>query len=475
MEATKTVLPDKSNIKTVLNLLRQRFDKNFSTTTALCEQHGHTTTWIPNQPPDGVVFVENQKDVEDVMQICAEYAVPLIPFGAGTSLEGHVNAPFGGITVDFSKMNRILQINPEDMNCVVEPGVTRKQLNLALRATGLFFPIDPGADASIGGMAATRASGTTAVRYGTMKDVTLGLKAVLPNGTILKAGGQARKTAAGYDLTRLLIGSEGTLGLITELTILLSPQPEEIQVASCSFSTLQDACNTVIMAIQCAIGLARIELLDALSVQAINQYSKLSLPTTPLLLLEFHGSSATINEQITHFKDIATEYGQQDFKWAQAKEERNKLWQARHDAYWAMLRLRQGAQGLSTDTCVPISQLANFMTAATQKADALNLVAPIVSHAGDGNFHMLILLDPADKNEHTRAHEMLEWLNIEAVKINGTCTGEHGIGQGKRKYLAGEVGQSTIDMMAAIKRAIDPQNILNPGKIWHNSSRYDIL
>ena len=452
-------------IGTAVALLKQRFAERLETGQAIRDQHGHTTTWIETQPPDAVVFVESTEEVQEVVRICADHRVPIIPFGTGTSLEGHVNAPAGGISVDFSRMDKILAVHPEDMDVVIQPGVTREALNTHLRDTGLFFPVDPGANASIGGMAATRASGTNAVRYGTMKDNVLALKAVLPSGDVVKTGNRARKSSAGYDLTRLIVGSEGTLGLITELTLKLQGIPEAISAATCSFPTVEAACNAVIMTIQMGLPVARIELLDALSVRGVNVYSKLDLPEQPLLLLEFHGSENSVKEQAQTFGDIAEDFGSQGFAFTTKPEDRNRLWQARHDAYWASLALRPGAKGISTDCCVPVSRLAECVTAAQAKAEELGLIAPVVGHVGDGNFHTLPLIMMEDAQEVARAREFVSWLNDLAISMDGTCTGEHGIGQGKAKYLMGELGEGALTMMAAVKRGVDPFNIFNPGKI----------
>ncbi|MGV6812666.1 MAG: FAD-binding oxidoreductase [Brevirhabdus sp.] len=458
--------PTKTDARdTALSILKQRFGPEFQAGAAIREQHGHTTTWIDNQPPDAVVFASSEADVQDVVRICSEHRLPVIGFGTGSSLEGHVNAPQGGVSVDFSKMNRVLAVHPEDMDCTVQPGVTRKQLNEELRATGLFFPIDPGADASLGGMAATRASGTNAVRYGTMKDVVLGLRAVLPSGEVVRTARRARKSSAGYDLTRLMIGSEGTLGLITELTLKLSGQPEAISSAICSFGSVEDACNAVIACFQYGIPVARIELLDEVTVKAVNTYSKLDLPLSPLLLLEFHGSDAGVAEQAESFGEIASEFGSTGFEWTASPEERARLWQARHDAYWASLTLRPGARGISTDTCVPISRLAECVTMAKDKATRMGLLAPVVGHVGDGNFHTLLLIDVENPDELAKADAFIGWLNELAISMDGTCTGEHGVGQGKMKYLQSELGQPALDAMRAIKSALDPHDIFNPGKI----------
>ncbi len=460
-----TTLPrNEAGIETVSGILKQRFGDRFQTGAAIREQHGHTTTWIENQSPDAVVFPHTTDEVSEIVKACAAHKVPVIAFGTGTSLEGHVNAPAGGISVDLTQMNRILAVNASDLDCVVQAGVTREDLNTHLRDQGLFFPIDPGANASLGGMAATRASGTNAVRYGTMKDNILSLQVVMPDGQIIRTGHRARKSSAGYDLTRLLIGAEGTLGIITEITLRLQGIPEAITSARCSFPTVDAACQAVMMTIQYGIPVARIELLDELSVKAANAYSGLNLPETPLLLLEFHGSETGAVEQAETFGQIAEEFGGTDFAATSTTEERNKLWQARHDMYWASLQLRPGAHGMSTDVCVPISRLAECVTAAQQKAADMGLLAPVVGHVGDGNFHTLLLMDMENAEEVAKAEEFVGWLNDMAISMEGTCTGEHGIGQGKMPYLVKELGPAT-DYMAAIKAALDPDNIMNPGKI----------
>ncbi|NOD34576.1 MULTISPECIES: FAD-binding oxidoreductase [unclassified Ruegeria] len=459
------VLPrNETGIETAISILKQRFGDRLQTSTAIREQHGHTTTWIENQSPDAVVFPQNTQEVSDIVKACAAHRVPVIPFGTGTSLEGHVNAPAGGISVDLMQMDSVLAVHAEDLDCVVQPGVTREALNTHLRDQGLFFPIDPGANASLGGMAATRASGTNAVRYGTMKDNVLSLEAVMPDGQIIRTGHRAKKSSAGYDLARLLIGAEGTLGIITELTLRLQGIPEAISSARCSFPTVDAACRAVMMTIQYGIPVARIELLDELSVQAANAYSGLSLPATPLLLLEFHGSESGAVEQAETFGQIAEEFGGTDFAATSTTEERNKLWQARHDMYWACLQLRPGAQGISTDVCVPISRLAECVTQTQRKAAELGLLAPVVGHVGDGNFHTLLLIDMENTEEVAKADAFVGWLNDLAISMEGTCTGEHGIGQGKQPYLIKELGGATR-YMAAIKAALDPDNIMNPGKI----------
>ena len=443
--------------------MKQRFGDRCQTGLSIREQHGHTTTWIPNQPPDAVVFAESTEDVADIVRVAAQHKVPVIAFGTGTSLEGHVNAPAGGISIDTSRMNAILEVHAEDLDVVVQPGVTRKALNEYLRDTGLFFPIDPGADASLGGMAATRASGTNAVRYGTMRENVLSLEAVLPNGEIIRTGKRAKKSSAGYDLTRLLVGSEGTLGIITELTLKLYGIPEAMSAARCAFPTVEAACNAVILAIQTGIPIARIELLDAECVTALNNYSKLDLPVEPLLIMEFHGSHASVKEQAELFGDIAEEFGGHGFTWTASAEDRNKLWQARHDGYWALLQLRPGAEAIATDVCVPISNLAEAVTRTQEQAAAMGLLAPILGHVGDGNFHATLLVDGDE--ERARADDFIVWLSQLAIELDGTITGEHGIGQGKMASLIKEMDGAT-HVMAAIKKAIDPDGIMNPGKIF---------
>ncbi|MBI3435433.1 MAG: FAD-binding protein [Proteobacteria bacterium] len=452
-------------VERAIRALTRAFGNRVVTAPAVRAQHANTTTWLPNEPPDAVVYAQSTADVQAIVRICAAERVPVIAFGAGTSLEGHVNAPRGGICIDLKDLNRVLAVHAEDLDCVVEPGVTRKALNEYLRDQGVFFPIDPGADASIGGMTATRASGTNAVRYGTMKDNVLALKAVLANGEIIKTAQRARKSAAGYDLTRLFVGSEGTLGVITEITLRLAGIPEAIAAGTCAFPTVGAACDAAIMTIQSGIPVARIELLDALQVRASNAYSKLSLPEQPMLFLEFHGSSAGVAEQSAQFAEIAREFGGGAFEWAVAAEDRSRLWQARHDAYWAALGLRPGAKSLATDVCVPISRLAECVTATQRDVAECRLVAPIVGHVGDGNFHLSLLIDMNDSDEIARADGLLERLVKRAIAMEGTCTGEHGVGQGKMKYLAAEHGAPALAAMEAIKRALDPQGIMNPGKI----------
>ncbi|WP_193176553.1 FAD-linked oxidase C-terminal domain-containing protein [Oricola nitratireducens] len=460
----KLVERNESGIALALQILKQRFGDRFSTGEALRRQHAHTTTYIPAQLPDGVVFADNADEVQETVQVCAEHKVPIIPFGTGTSLEGHINAPAGGISIDVSRMDRVIQVNAEDLDCVVEPGITRKQLNEYLRDTGLFFPIDPGADASLGGMAATRASGTNAVRYGTMRDNVISLDVVMPNGRKITTAKRARKSSAGYDLTRLIVGSEGTLGVITSLTLRLQGIPQAISGGVCPFPTLEAAANAVIMTIQMGLPVARIELVNALQVQAINAYSKLSLPVSPCLFVEFHGTEAGVKEQAETFGEIAAELGGADFIWSTREEERAKLWQARHDAYWSCLGLRPGAKAIATDVCVPISRLADCIAETEADIAEAGLLAPIVGHAGDGNFHVSVLIDDTDPKEIEALENFVERLNLRALGMGGTCTGEHGIGQGKMAFLELELG-GAVDVMRSIKRALDPDNIMNPGKI----------
>ncbi len=451
--------------KALFAALAARFGDRFSLSQSLREQHANTLTWLKTEAPDAVLFAETEAEVSEVVRLCAGARVPVIPFGTGTSLEGHLNAPYGGISLDLSRMNRILAVHEADLDCVVEPGVTRKALNDHLRDLGLFFPVDPGADASLGGMAATRASGTNAVRYGTMRDAVLGLTAVLADGSVITTGGRARKSSAGYDLTRLLIGSEGTLGVITGLTLKLYGIPETILSAVCPFASIAGACNATIAALQMGLPLARIELADEVQIRACNAYSHLALPEMPTLFLEFHGTAASAREQVEAFAEIARAEGGGEFDWAERQEDRTRLWQARHDAYWAARALKPGAEVLSTDVCVPISSLAACVGETRQDIDRLGLLAPIVGHVGDGNFHVLPLIDPSDPEERGKVQDFLDRLIDRALDFGGTCTGEHGVGQGKIRYLAQEHGPG-IEVMAAIKKALDPLNILNPGKIF---------
>jgi D-lactate dehydrogenase (cytochrome) len=445
--------------------LTAAFGNRVVTSQAVREQHGNTLTWVPNQPPDAVVFPQTTEDVQRIVRICAAHDTPIIAFGTGTSLEGHVNAPLGGVSVDFRDMNKVLTVHAEDLDCVIEPGVTRKQLNEHLRDSGLFFPIDPGADASLGGMAATRASGTNAVRYGTMKDNVLAMKVVMADGQLITTSRRAKKSSAGYDLTRLIVGSEGTLGIITELTLKLAGIPEAIASGVCPFPSVDAACKATILTIQSGIPVARIELLDALQIKASNAYSGLTLPEMPTLFVEFHGTDASVAEQSERFGEIVGEFGGGPFEWATKAEDRSRLWQARHDGYLAARRLRPGASAFATDVCVPISRLAECVTETQREVAALDLVAPILGHVGDGNFHLSLLVDMSDDDELGRAKLLMQRLAELALSMDGTCTGEHGVGQGKMKYMLAEHGAPTLAVMAAIKRALDPKNIMNPGKI----------
>jgi D-lactate dehydrogenase (cytochrome) len=441
------------------------FGNRVVTSRRVREQHGNTVTWIANQPPDAVVYPQSTEEVQQIVSICAANGVAIIPFGVGTSLEGHVNAPAGGVSIDFRDMSKVLAVHGEDLDCIVEPGITRKALNEQLRDSGLFFPIDPGADASLGGMAATRCSGTNAVRYGTMKDNVLALRMVLANGEVIDTARRAKKTSAGYDLTRLMVGSEGTLGVITQLTLKLSGIPEAIAGGTCPFPSVEACCNTAIHTIQSGIPVARIELLDALQVRACNLHSNLGLPETPMLFLEFHGTAASVAEQSKRFGEIAAELGGGPFTWATRQEERTRLWEARHHAALSNFALRPGAAMVPTDVCVPISRLAECVVETQRDIERSRILAPIVGHVGDGNFHLTLLVDLDDADEIKRAKALSERLVERALAMDGTCTGEHGVGQGKMKYLAAEYGVAALAVMALIKRALDPQNIMNPGKI----------
>lgn len=455
---------NEAGIATAIDILKQRFGDRLQQGASQREQHAHNTTYLPAQPADAIVFAESESDVQETVRVCGEHAVPVIAFGTGTSLEGGVNAPAGGVCIDLSGMNRILGVNTDDLDVTVEPGVTREQLNTYLRDIGLFFPIDPGANASLGGMASTRASGTNAVRYGTMRDNVIRLKAVMPDGRVVSTGGRARKSSAGYDLTRLLVGSEGTLGVITELTLRLYGVPEAISAAIVSFPDVEAACNATILAMQSGISIARIELLDAASVEAINAYSKTEFPASPLLLLEFHGTHSGVEEQARLFGDISSELGGSGFQWVSRAEDRNRLWKARHDAYWAIKAAAGERQALSTDACVPISRLAECVTETARDIEQAGLYGPILGHVGDGNFHAAICFNPEDASERARAEGVIERIATRALAMEGTCTGEHGVGQGKRRFIRLEHGAGA-DVMAAIKSAIDPANIMNPGKV----------
>jgi D-lactate dehydrogenase (cytochrome) len=445
--------------------LATHFGSRFTQTDGVCLHHGKDESSLAPMPPDAVVFAESTAEVAEVARLCHAHATPLIAYGTGTSLEGHLLAVKGGVCIDLSAMNQVLATRPEDLDATVQAGVTRKQLNATLHGSGLFFPIDPGADASLGGMAATRASGTNAVRYGTMRENVIAATVVLADGRIIKTGGRARKSSAGYDLTRLFVGSEGTLGIITELTVRLYPIPEAISSAVCTFPGLDEAVATVIETIQLGIPVARIELLDALAITAINRHSKTTLREAPTLFFEFHGSPAGVEEQARTVQELAANHGGQDFDWATRPEDRSRLWQARHDAYYACLGLRPGARSLTTDVCVPISQLATCIHETQADLQRSSLTAPLVGHVGDGNFHLLLLTDPDNPQEMEAARAFSNRLVERAIALGGTCSGEHGIGLGKRKYLQLEHGDDALDVMRAIKQALDPSNILNPGKI----------
>jgi D-lactate dehydrogenase (cytochrome) len=458
--ALKRDPPDPS----LLAALRALLGDRLSTSAAVCAQHGKDESYHPAHAPDAVAFPRSTVEVAAIVKLCAEHDTPVIAFGTGTSLEGQVAALRGGISVDMSQMNRILRVNAEDLDATVEAGVTRKQLNEDLRDTGLFFPIDPGADASLGGMAATRASGTNAVRYGTMRENVLCLTVVLADGRVIRTARRARKSAAGYDLTRLFVGSEGTLGIITELTVRLYGIPEAISAAVCAFPSLEDAVNTVIATIQLGVLVARIELLDEAQMAAINKYSKLDHKVAPTLFFEFHGSPSGVAEQSETVKSIAADNGGEGFRWATTPEERSKLWQARHDAYYAALALRPGSKGWATDVCVPISRLAQCIRETKQDLSQSSLPSALVGHVGDGNFHLVFMIDPNRPEEIAEAARLNSRMVTRALAMEGTCTGEHGIGYGKMDFLVAEHGEA-ISVMRMIKRALDPNDLLNPGKI----------
>ncbi len=448
----------------VVEALRALLGDRLSTSLAVREQHGRDESYHPTQAPDAVAFARSTEEVAEIVKVCAEHKRPVIPFGTGTSLEGHIAALHGGISIDVSQMAEVLEVNAEDLDCRVQAGVTRKQLNEYLRDTGLFFPIDPGADASLGGMTATRASGTNAVRYGTMRENVLGLTAVLADGRIIKTGGRARKSAAGYDLTRLFVGSEGTLCVITEIQLRLYGIPEAISAAVCPYETLEGAVNTVINTIQMGIPVARIELLDEVMLDALNKYSGFDYPVRPTLFFEFHGSAAGVEEQARTVGEISAEWGGGDFRWTAAQEERSRLWQARHDAYYAALALKPGAQGWATDVCVPISRLADCILETKKDIEESGLLAPIVGHVGDGNFHLSFIIDPDDSEEMAKSQEVNDRMVLRALGMGGTCTGEHGIGYGKLDFLTAEHGEA-VAVMRQVKQALDPQGIMNPGKV----------
>ncbi|MEY4420614.1 MAG: hypothetical protein RLZZ498_1210 [Pseudomonadota bacterium] len=451
----------------LIEALQARFGANCSTAQVIREQHGRDeSAFMHVPPPAAVVFAECTQDVADAVALAARYHVPVIPFGVGSSLEGHLLAVQGGISVDVSRMNKVISINAEDLTVTVQPGVTRKQLNDEIKSTGLFFPIDPGADASLGGMCATRASGTNAVRYGTMRENVLALEVVTASGEVIRTGTRAKKSAAGYDLTRLFVGSEGTLGVMTEITLRIYPLPEAVSAAICSFPSIEAAVRTTITTIQMGVPIARVELLDGRSVQIVNQYAKLKLAETPLLLMEFHGSPAGVKEQAETVQEIASEHGGVAFEWAETPEERTRLWTARHNAYFAAIQSRPGCRAVTTDTCVPISRLADAMLDSIAEANESGLPYFLVGHVGDGNFHMGYLIDPNDADEYALAEDLNQKLVARALALGGTCTGEHGVGLHKMAFLRAETGDGAVDMMRTIKHALDPHNIMNPGKIF---------
>ena len=449
-----------------ISALQARFGAQCSTAMAVREQHWRDESSFDVPAPAAVVFAQSTADVSEAVALAARYQVPVIPFGVGSSLEGHLLAVQGGISLDVSRMNQVLAVQAEDLTVRVQPGVTRKQLNEALKSHGLFFPIDPGADASIGGMCATRASGTNAVRYGTMRENVLALEVVTASGQAIRTGTGAKKSSAGYDLTRLMVGSEGTLGVITEVTLKVYPLPEAVMAATCAFATLADAVNTTIAIIQMGVPIARCELLDGNTVRMVNQHSKLTLTEAPMLLMEFHGSPTGVQEQIATVQDIVAEHRGQAFEWAATPEERTRLWTARHNAYFAGVQSRPGCRCITTDTCVPISKLADALLDSVAEAQAAGIPYFMVGHVGDGNFHMGYLIDPADNQERARAEHLNQLLVERALRLGGTCTGEHGVGLHKMDFLVSEAGHGAVAMMRAIKQALDPDNILNPGKIF---------
>jgi len=448
-----------------LQELQKLLGERLSMSNSVREQHGRDESFHASAPPEAVAFVENNEEVAEIVRICVQHQKPIIPFGTGTSLEGHVAALHGGVCLDVSGMNKVLKVNENDLDCRVQAGVTRKELNQHLRNSGLFFPIDPGADASLGGMTATRASGTNAVRYGTMRENVLGLTVVTADGCIIRTGTRARKSSAGYDLTRLFVGSEGTLGIITEIQLRLYGVPEAISAAVCSFETMEGAVNTTISTIQMGIPVARIELLDEVQVDAINRYSDFDYALKPTLFFEFHGTEAWVKEQAEMVKEISTEEGGSDFQWSTQEQEKQKLWEARHNAYYAGLALRPGSKGWATDVCVPISRLTDCILETRSDIEESKLTVPLVGHVGDGNFHLLFLIDPENEEEELKLYQPLNDRLVErALRMGGTCTGEHGIGSGKIKYMEAEHGDS-LKLMHQIKQAFDPDNLMNPGKM----------
>jgi D-lactate dehydrogenase (cytochrome) len=449
-----------------MRLFKEHFAEQCSDAAAVRQHHGRDESIFDVAPPALVIYARSTSDVEFIVGVAGRFNVPLIPYGAGSSLEGHLLAIEGGVSVDLSEMNSIIKIDTQDMTATVEPGVTREQLNLALKDTGLFFAIDPGANATLGGMAATRASGTNAVRYGTMRDTVLGLTVVTASGKSIRSGTRARKSSAGYDLTRLFVGSEGTLGIITELTVRLFPVPEAISAAVCAFDSVANAVQTTIDAIQLGIPLARCELMDRNAVVAVNQVEGLGLKEAPLLLMEFHGSPAGVQEQIQTMLAIAQEHGGSDFEWANSTEARNRLWKARHKMLFSGMALKPGCRVITTDTCVPISRLADCLVETVEQADRSGLAYLIAGHVGDGNFHVIYLVDPQIPQERELAESLNRDLVLRALDMDGTCTGEHGIGLHKMEFLVLEAGEGAVNIMRSVKHALDPGNIMNPGKIF---------
>ena len=450
----------------MIDALKARFGQRCSTALVVREQHGRDESSFEAPPPAAVVFAESTAEVAEIVSLAGQHRVPVIPFGVGSSLEGHLLAVQGGISIDLGRMNQVLALNAEDLTVTVQPGVTRKQLNEAIKSSGLFFPIDPGADATIGGMSATRASGTNAVRYGTMRENVLALEVVTASGAVIRTGSRAKKSAAGYDLTRLMVGSEGTLGVITEITLKIYPLPEAVSAAVCSFPSIEAAVRTTIQVIQLGVPIARVELIDDNTVRMVNAHSKLGLREEPMLLMEFHGSPAGVQEQAETVQEIATEFGGNAFAWATTPEERTRLWTARHNAYFAAIQSRPGCRAISTDTCVPISRLADCLLDSVAEADASGLPYFLVGHVGDGNFHFGYLLDPTQPEERVTAEKLNHQLVARALSMQGTCSGEHGVGLHKMDFLLTEAGAGAVDMMRTIKRALDPHNIMNPGKIF---------
>ena len=450
----------------LFDALQSRFGNRCATGLAVREQHGRDESAFEAPPPAAVVFAESTLDVADAVRLAAQYRVPVIPFGVGSSLEGHLLAVQGGISIDVGRMNQVVAIHADDLTVTVQAGVTRKQLNEALKSSGLFFPIDPGADASIGGMCATRASGTNAVRYGTMRDNVLGLEVVTAAGEVIRTGTRARKSSAGYDLTRLMVGSEGTLGVMTEITLKVYPLPEAVSAAVCSFPSIEAAVRTTMAIIQMGVPIARVELVDAKTVRMVNAHAKLGLREETLLLMEFHGSPASVKEQAETVQEIASDHAGQAFEWASTPEERTRLWAARHNAYFAAIQSRPGCRAISTDTCVPISRLADCLLESIDEVEATDLPYFLVGHVGDGNFHFGYLIDPHSAQERATAEALNHKLVERALRMDGTCTGEHGVGLHKMDFLVAETGTGAVDMMRAIKTALDPHNIMNPGKIF---------